>query len=140
LKNAPGGRTIHGKQGVSLPCVLCFLVFVQTSALPTHLCYLCLPRDAHPVTEGCKTKTCCTALCYVDKYGIHHCVHRPGDDFCQCGTSTVDPNADSLLLLAVANLPKPMNLRPDFVASGWISPLPALFEGNNPATPSPPPK
>ena len=116
-----------------------FLLFAQASALPMHLGFILLPPHARVMTQGCEKGSCCTALCYLDKHGFHHCVHMPGDS-CECGISTDDCQANPVFLSAIITLPKIDNLLPNFVPSGWVCPLQDFFAGRTPATPSPPPK
>ncbi len=120
--------------------LLCILLLAQTSALPTYLGLFLLHGDAHPVTEGCKKGTCCTPLCYVDKYGSHHCVHKPNSDSCDCGMSANDEGANPTLPSTVVTLPATANLFPTFIPVGWVFQIPHLMTTHIPATPSPPPK
>lgn len=116
------------------------VLFAQVCALPTHLGFFFLPLDAHAMTKGCKRKTCCTALCYVDKYGIHHCVHEPGGDSCECSKSSYDSSTNPILLSTVVALPDREHLLPAIVPAGWTFQTTRLIADYDPATPSPPPK
>lgn len=122
-----------------MACLLGLLLFVQAGSLPMHLGILLLGPDAHAMTEGCDKKTCCTALCYLDKHGIHHCVHEPGDS-CECGISTHDLNTNPIFLSAVVTLPELESLIPDLAPSGWIPQLHDPIETRHIAAPAPPPK
>jgi hypothetical protein len=104
-----------------------------------HLGFFLLGPDAHAMTEGCEKGTCCTALCYLDKHGIHHCVHEHGDS-CGCGISTNDLDANSIFLSAVVTLPKLESLLPDLTPSGRILQIPGLIYSCDITTPTPPPK
>lgn len=112
---------------------------IQTSSLTIPLAFLFSDPDAKAMTKGCDRKTCCTSLCYVDKNGAHHCVHKH-EDSCGCKTSFKKTHLEPILHAAVATLPEVTPLLPVFLPSGWISQLPDLTVGCNPATPSPPPK
>ena len=120
--------------------ILCVLLFAHACALPVHLGLLFRHIAAPAMTEGCEKKTCCTALCYVDKYGIHHCVHKPGGDFCKCGLSTDDPDTYPIVPVTMATLPESECLFPSLMPSEWVFQTPTLIASYSPATPSPPPK
>lgn len=119
--------------------LLAILLFAQASALPVHIGLLLLPPHTAAMTHGCEKGTCCTALCFLDKHGNHHCVHMSGDS-CECGISTEDCTGNTIFLSAIVVLYNDANLLPDFVSSPWISPVQTPFEGREPITPSPPPK
>jgi len=117
----------------------CFVLFAQASALPVHIGLLLLPAHAEAMTHGCETGSCCTALCYLDKHGVHHCVHNPGDS-CKCGKSTGDFETNPVFLSAIIILPQIDSLLPIFVPIQWNSPVHVLCGGREPSTPTPPPK
>ena len=123
---------------------LSLMLVVQTCALPIPLAFLLISADAEAMTKGCETETCCTPLCYLDKNGVHHCVHRPDaghhEDSCKCGVSTHDLSADPILHSTPGTLPRIEPLSPVLIRDGWISRTPVLAENHDPATPSPPPK
>ncbi len=120
-------------------CLFCFILFAQASALPVHIGLLLLPADAKPMTHGCEKGSCCTPFCYLDKHGVHHCVHSPGDS-CECGISTGDFDTNPVFLSAIIIFPFLDNLLPTVVATLWRAPAHLLFAGREPATPTPPPK
>jgi hypothetical protein len=132
----PGGWTACLR---ALTCLAGFFLFVQASALPTHLGLLLLPAGAAPVTEGCEKETCCTPLCFVDEQGIHHCVHMP-DETCACGQASDHSHANPVFLSAVLTLPQAESLLPDLLATGWVRLAHPDLAGRDPATPVPPPK
>jgi hypothetical protein len=111
----------------------------QACALPMHLGFAFLRGDEKEVTQGCDQKTCCTALCFVDKHGVHHCVHKPGDS-CKCRASTNELDQDPTLLVIVANLPKIEKFVPNLVQAGWILQKKELIAAFDSPTPTPPPK
>jgi hypothetical protein len=119
--------------------LLGLVLTVQTCTLPLPVAFLFVDADAPAMTKGCATKTCCTALCYLDKNGVHHCVHVH-DDSCDCGLSTHDLTVDPILYSTAGTLPKIEQLFPDLIPDGWISQIPASAKNHLPATPSPPPK
>ena len=120
-------------------CLYAILLFVQASALPMHLGFFLLPHHAKAMTEGCEKVTCCTALCYLDKHGIHHCVHLPGDS-CGCGMSADECQVNPVLLSALVTLPAIEDWLPAFIPAGWIHSALHYFSSRMPDTPSPPPK
>jgi hypothetical protein len=123
-----------------LAALLSLAIMVHTCILPVPLAFLFVAADAEAVTEGCETGTCCTALCYVDSNGVHHCVHKHGDS-CDCGFSTGDDLSMDLMLHPIpAMLPKTEPLLPVLVPQGQVSHSPSLLASFNPPTPSPPPK
>jgi len=119
--------------------LLGIVIGLQTGTLPLPLIFLFTDANAKPMTEGCKKKTCCTALCYVDKHGVHHCVHMNGDS-CECGLSSNEPDASPALPLTVGTLPMSERQVPRLLPNGWVSQTPSLLSTFDPATPSPPPK
>jgi hypothetical protein len=124
--------------------ILSLVLAVQTCALPIPLAFLLISADAKSVTEGCEKETCCTALCYLDKDGVHHCVHLQNEhkhgDSCKCEISTDDVDVNLILHYTPGTLPE-LEQPPSFlIPDGWISQRPVLAESHNPATPSPPPK
>jgi hypothetical protein len=123
-----------------LMLLLCFTLISQASALPLSIGFLLLPRDAPPMTRGCPKKTCCTPLCYVDKHGVHHCVHMPGSDSCERGLSTHDLSVDPILFSAIATLPDFERPIPAPQAAGRVIQIRTSIASYDPATPSPPPK
>lgn len=120
-------------------CIFGFVLFLQASALPLCIGFLLLPTDASSMTRGCKKMSCCTPFCYLDKDGVHHCVHHPGDS-CECGMSDGDFDVNPVFLSAIITLPKIHNTIPLCVPSQWSPPAHLLFEGRTPSTPTPPPK
>ncbi len=123
-----------------LSWILCATIFSYTCALPANLGFFFLSHGAPAMTKGCKKGTCCTALCYVDKYGIHHCVHKPGGDSCECGLSANDLDENPMPPTTLVTLPKFECPSPALIPSGWICGAPTLISSFDPATPSPPPK
>ena len=139
-----GGATAYifrrpGPTNPLLSCLFGLLLFAQASALPMHLGFFIVGPDAHAMTEGCEKGTCCTALCYLDKHGIHHCVHEHGDS-CGCDISANDFNANSIFLSAVVTLPQLGSLIPDLTPSGRILQTPGSIESRDITTSTPPPK
>jgi hypothetical protein len=118
--------------------MLAFLA-AQASALPIRIGFAFLHGNEKPVTEGCERKTCCTALCYVDKHGVHHCVHRT-DDSDQCGRSTNELKSNPEQPLPIAVLPKADCLIPVPIQAEWIPPAKVSVEIFDIAIPTPPPK
>jgi hypothetical protein len=134
----PGGRRWKPPTPI-LPLICAIMLFTQASALPVHIGLILLPAHTAAMTHGCEKGTCCTPLCYLDKHGVHHCVHMSGDS-CACGISTDDCTANPIFISAIVTLPNIDNLRPNSVPARWIPPVQAPFAGREPATPSPPPK
>jgi hypothetical protein len=91
------------------------------------------------VSEGCDKGSCCTAYCFVDKNGVHHCVPRPGDS-CKCGISSSNSAAKSILLLTVVALPELENLPPVFLPTTRIFESHRLFKNLDHSVPTPPPR
>jgi hypothetical protein len=136
LQGRSGSRPAHlrrwrgNPRSPFLSLFLDFILFFQAGALPVHLGFLLLPPNAKAVTQGCKKKTCCMALCYVDRHGIHHCVHRLGES-CECGISSHDLDANPIFLSTVVTFPDCEGLLPDLIPNGWMVlsgvPPPALI-------------
>lgn len=112
---------------------------VQTCALPIPLAFLLVRADAGPVTEGCSKKTCCTSLCYVDKHGVHHCVHKHNES-CGCRVSGDDVSNDTALLNPAVTAPETENLTPMLRQTGWVFRHVETVRVPDAAVPSPPPK
>jgi hypothetical protein len=130
----------HPSPAPFLPALLALAIAVQTCALPVPLAFLFVDPEAHAVTDGCDKATCCTALCYVDAKGVHHCVHKHGDA-CDCGFSAGDDiNLESVLHSIPVTLPKTEPLLPVLVSQGRVSQSASLLASFDPPTPSPPPK
>jgi hypothetical protein len=119
--------------------VILALLAAQACALPINLGFAFLRGDEDPVTEGCERKTCCTAFCYLDKNGVHHCVHETNDSS-QCGVSTNELKNNPILPLPNVVLPKAEALIPDLLAIEWIPQTPVPVETCDIIIPSPPPK
>jgi hypothetical protein len=134
----PGGRRWKPPAPV-LTTLVAVMLFAQASALPVHIGLLLLPPHTAAMTHGCDQGTCCTPLCFLDKHGIHHCVHMAGDS-CDCAISTDDCTTNPVFLSAIVTAPNTGNLFPGLVPVRWIPRSQALFEGRTPATPTPPPK
>ena len=129
------------KQGGPAPFhawLLSLILIIQPCTLPIPLAFLLINPEAKAMTKGCDEKTCCTALCYVDKHGVHHCVHKHHDS---CGCDSLK-NADlgPMLHNTPGTLPDIALLLPVLLPNGWISPIPDNTAGYKPETPSPPPK
>ncbi len=122
-----------------LSLLLGTIIAMQACTLPLPLVFLFTDANAKAVTEGCKKKSCCTALCYNDKYGVHHCVHM-NHDSCACGMSTNEPDASPVLQLTIGVLPGNDQHLPSLIPNGWISLTPSLLASFLPAIPTPPPK
>jgi hypothetical protein len=123
-----------------LSFLLSLVLFGHASALPTFLGFCFLRGHAPVVTMGCKKAVCCTALCYVDKDGIHHCVHAPGGDSCECSQSMHDPDQYPVLLSTIGTLPDLVSFLPALVPTGRISLARGYIETHIPSVPAPPPK
>ena len=119
--------------------ILSLILLVQTCALPIPVAFLFVSADAAAVTEGCETKTCCTALCYVDEHGVHHCVHKHSEP-CARGTSTDEPEVNPVLLTTLATAPDIVNLVPPLDPTGWTFQKPDFKSDRYPARLTPPPK
>jgi hypothetical protein len=122
-----------------MACLFGLLLFAQASSLPMHLGLYLAGPNARPMTKGCDKKTCCTALCYLDKDGIHHCVHETGET-CKCGSSDDDLDINPIFLSTLITLPKIASLIPDFRPVAWIATIRDSVATRDPATPAPPPK
>jgi hypothetical protein len=123
-----------------LSLLLALVLFTHASALLMYVGYCFLPSHAHAMTKGCEKAICCTAFCYLDKNGVHHCVHAPGGDSCECGFSANDSDEDSPLLSIIGTLTDLDILIPVFLPAEWISPVCSLRLAYTPTIPSPPPK
>jgi hypothetical protein len=133
-----GGR--RWKPPAPILALICAIIlFSQAIALPVHIGLLLLPAHTAAMTHGCEKGTCCTPLCYLDKHGVHHCVHMSGDS-CECGISTDDCTVNPIFLSAIVTIPNIDNLHPNSIPVPWIPPGQALLGGRETATPSPPPK
>ena len=139
LKKASPGSRLRSLFTPLVACLFGLLLFAQASSLPIHLGLYLAGPDARPMTKGCDKKTCCTALCYLDKDGIHHCVHEPGES-CKCGSSDDDLNIAPIFLSTLITLPKITSLIPDFRPVAWIATIRDSVVTHDPATPVPPPK
>jgi hypothetical protein len=58
-------------------------------------------RDPAAMTLGCEQASCCSAKCYLDENGTHHCVPR-GNETCSCGLSRSAPPSISSLPIDIA--------------------------------------
>jgi hypothetical protein len=115
------------------------ILAAQTGALPIPVAFLLISKDALAVTAGCETKTCCTALCYVDKDGIHHCVHKHSDA-CASGSTTNESGLNTVLLTTLATAPDAGHLIPALHQIGWVFQRPELRTAFYPVKLPPPPK
>jgi hypothetical protein len=122
-----------------LAFVISLTLLVQTSALPIPVAFLFISADADAVTEGCETKTCCTALCYVDEHGVHHCVHKHSDS-CTGRDSADESDVNPVLVTTLATAPETEYLLPSLDPIGWIFHKSELETSRYPTKPSPPPK
>ncbi len=136
-----GMRTPVHSKGARAVAFLVFWALLggQATAIPVCLGFAFLSSDARPMTRGCDKKTCCTALCYLDKNGVHHCVHRPGDS-CECTIAETEPQSNPILLSVPAILPDPALLLTETFPTGWMDPVRTSVISLFPATPTPPPK
>ena len=124
-----------------LSALLGLMIMVHTSALPVPLAFLFVAADADAFTEGCETETCCTALCYVDADGVHHCVHKHGESCdCEFSAESNDADMDWTLNSTPVTPPETEQFCPILVPEGRISQTPRLAASFEPPTPSPPPK
>ena len=122
-----------------LSFLLSLILLVQTCALPIPVAFLFISAKAAAVTEGCDTKTCCTALCYVDEHGVHHCVHKHRDS-CAGGASADEPDVNPVLVTTLATAPDTEHLMPSLDPIGWIFHTPDLQTTRYATKPTPPPK
>jgi hypothetical protein len=132
-----GRRFIAPAPFISL--MLGLIMAVHSCALPVPLVFLFADAKASLVTKGCKKMTCCTPLCYVDKHGIHHCVHMSGDS-CACGLSNDGATVDLQWFLALGTPPGNKEEMPALVPGNLIAQILVPIETYEPATPVPPPK
>jgi hypothetical protein len=123
-----------------LSLLMSIVLFSHTTALPICLGFYLLPGNAAAITKGCKKGTCCTPLCYLDKNGIHHCVHIPNGDSCECSQLANNPDVDPIPLSNIGILPDPDNLLPTLLPTGWVFQLHKCIVTHIPAVPFPPPK
>lgn len=128
-----------------LSWLLSLILVVQTCALPIPLAFLLISPEAEAMTRGCAKKTCCTALCYLDKNGVHHCVHLQNEhrhhaDSCECGVAIHDQAVNLILHSTPGTIPETERPSLFLVQNGWISQTPVFAETHDPATPSPPPR
>jgi hypothetical protein len=130
---------LHSPSSGVLSLILGLIIVAQAGGLPMQLGFMLLPKNAPAVTQGCKKGTCCTALCYVDKHGVHHCVHEHGDS-CDCGQSTREADADQILISTPGTLPSTANCLPNLRPIGWVFHSFAFAASYRSATPFPPPK
>ena len=133
------GRRCFRWLAFCLPGVLGLILVVQTCALPIPLAFLLISADADPMTMGCSKKTCCTPLCYLDKNGVHHCVHMH-DESCARNLSTHDSDSVPILYSTAVVISGILECLPGFHQTGWILETPVLAETRDPGAPSPPPK
>jgi hypothetical protein len=126
-------------QASFLSGLISLILVVQTCALPIPLAFLLISGDATPMNQGCSRKTCCTALCYLDKHGVHHCVHMH-DESCNRGMSNHETDKIPILYSTAVTTPETLRLFPDFHPEGWITTAPDSAETHDPGTPAPPPK
>jgi hypothetical protein len=127
------------RQAPLLSFLLSLTLLVQTSALPIPAAFLFISANAAAVTEGCDTKTCCTALCYVDEEGVHHCVHKHSDS-CAGRTSDDGSDVNPVLLATLATAPETECLLPPLDPTGLVFHRSELETTRYPTKPSPPPK
>jgi hypothetical protein len=119
--------------------LLGLIIALHTCTLPVPLVFLFVDANAKPVTAGCKRMTCCTPLCYLDKHGVHHCVHM-SDDSCNCGLSNNDVNINPTWFLTLGTPPGNKQELPALIPGGWIARIPLHIATFEPETPFPPPK
>lgn len=122
-----------------LSFLLSMALLLQTCALPIPAAFLFISAHAAAVTEGCDTKTCCTALCYVDGHGIHHCKHKH-NDACARGESPDESGVNTVLLTTLATAPDVEHVVPALTQVGRVFREPESRTAYYPANPSPPPK
>jgi hypothetical protein len=122
-----------------LSFLLSLTLLVQTSALPIPAAFLFISAEAAAVTEGCDTKTCCTALCYVDEHGVHHCVHKHNDS-CTGRTSDDESDVNPVLITTLATAPETEYYFPSLDPIGWFFQNAEFETTRYPTKPSPPPK
>jgi hypothetical protein len=122
-----------------LASLLNLALLVTTCSLPIPVAFLLVSADAAAVTEGCETKICCTALCYVDGNGVHHCVHKHSNS-CKRGTSARESNINPILLTTLVTAPDSEEFMPALDPTGWILLQPEFQATQYPATLVPPPK
>jgi hypothetical protein len=119
--------------------MLSLIIALHTCALPVPLVFLFVDAKAKAMTRGCVKGTCCTPLCYVDKHGVHHCVHMD-DDSCNCGFSNNEVNIDPTWFLTFGIPPADKQELPALIPGEWIAQKSLLTANYEPAPPSPPPK
>ena len=122
-----------------LSFLLSLTLLVQTCALPIPVAFLFISANAAAVTQGCETKTCCTALCYVDEHGVHHCVHKHRDS-CTGRISADESDANPVLVTTLATEPETEYLLPSIDPIGWVFHKSEIETTHYPTKPSPPPK
>jgi hypothetical protein len=91
------------------------------------------------MNKGCSKKTCCTPLCYLDKNGVHHCVHMH-DESCNRGMSNHETDKIPILYSTAVTTPDTLQLFPAFHPDGWVTMDLESAETHDPVTPAPPPK
>ncbi|NLV31237.1 MAG: hypothetical protein GXY47_08780 [Acidobacteria bacterium] len=121
------------------PLLLGLMLLVETCALPIPAAFLLISADAAAVTDGCDTGSCCTALCYVDGHGVHHCVHKHGAG-CGHGAEPEPSDSVSVLLMTLAVCPEAQPPLPGLESAGVVSRVRVLRASHDPAIPIPPPK
>ncbi len=95
--------------------------------------------DPHAMTVGCAEASCCTARCYLDENGVHHCVPNEGAS-CDCGLSSKEAASRSVPALEVATLPRPDELSISLRPVANLHPLACSCLTVDLSVPSPPPK
>jgi len=90
-------------------------------------------------TQGCAEATCCSALCYLDENGIHHCVPVPGRS-CDCGLSSNGQASNSISPERDIVVPQPSGACPDFTVAYRTSEPPDALAELDLSVPNPPPK
>lgn len=99
-----------------------------------------VPVKAGAMSEGCEKGSCCTAFCYLDNHGVHHCVPARGDS-CSCGMSSKDSDPELLFsTLEFATIRRPDCLHPIFQSTSTILQFPSLFQEADLTAPTPPPR
>jgi len=117
----------------------CVVVTAHASALPVHIGFAFVDPDTPAMTHGCDRETCCTALCYVDKEGTHHCIHGPTES-CACGISEDYRHGQSLRLSTLGILQEAERNVPTLLTFDVLSPALSFIRARSNSVPTPPPR
>jgi len=139
-------RCLRGIGFVSKPqCAVTLLVyFLSALSLPVRLSpeiFASARAAGKPgaMTIGCPVAGCCTAKCYLDEDGVHHCVSET-ESSCGCELSCGDRICKPLLPVDAATPPSTDGFSPEFPLAGLAVSIPVTGASLDIPPVTPPPR